>query len=176
LKSNFDFYKVDFPLLILRNSALLADENIERKLHKINLNFEDIFEETSTLQKSWIEKHSSHQLNIQQEWEQLSLIFEGLKTRVSKIDLTLNASTEAVETRLKKALDNLEKKLIRAEKRNFEEAIEAIEKIRNILFPGGGLQERKENFGLFYVKYGDDFIAELIESFHPLDFKFTILH
>ena len=176
LKSNFDFYKVDFPLLILRNSALLADENIERKLHKINLNFEDIFEETSTLQKSWIEKHSSHQLNIQQEWEQLSLIFEGLKTRVSKIDLTLNASTEAVKTRLKKALDNLEKKLIRAEKRNFEEAIEAIEKIRNILFPGGGLQERKENFGLFYVKYGDDFIAELIESFHPLDFKFTILY
>lgn len=176
LKSNFDFYKVDFPLLILRNSAMLANEGIERKLHKIDLNFEDIFEGTSSLQKRWIEKHSTHQLHLQQEWEKLSVIFEELKTRVSKIDLTLNSSTEAVKVRLKKAIDNLEKKLIRAEKRNFAEAIEAIEKIRNILFPGGGLQERKENFGLFYVKYGDDFINELLKAFKPLDFKFTILY
>ena len=176
LKSNFDFYKVDFPLLILRNSAMLANEDIERKLHKINLNFEDIFEETAPLQKIWIQKHSTHQLNIQQEWEQLSAIFDDLKTRVSKIDLTLNPSTDAVKTRLKKAIDNLEKKLIRAEKRNFTEALDAIEKIRNTLFPNGGLQERKENFSLFYVKYGDDFINELLKAFDPLNFKFTILY
>lgn len=176
LKSNFNFYKVDFPLLILRNSAMLANENIERKLHKINLDFEDVFEETSSLQKRWIQKNSSHELSIQQEWNQLSEVFDELKARISKIDLTLNYSTEAVKVRLKKAIDNLEKKLVRAEKRNFAEAIEAIEKIRNILFPGGGLQERKENFGLFYVKYGDDFILELSKAFHPLDFKFTILH
>jgi bacillithiol biosynthesis cysteine-adding enzyme BshC len=176
LKSNFDFYEVDFPLLILRNSAMLADENIERKLHKINLNFEDVFEETLALQKNWTKKHSSHQLHIQEEWEQISAVFEELKTRVEKIDLTLNASAEAVKIRLKKAMDNLEKKLVRAEKRNFSEALEAIEKIRNTLFPSGGLQERKENFGLFYVKYGDDFINELLKAFDPLDFRFTILY
>ena len=140
------------------------------------MNFEDIFEETAPLQKKWVQKHSTHELNIQQEWEQLSAIFDDLKTRVSKIDLTLNPSTEAVKIRLKKAIDNLEKKLIRAEKRNFTEALEAIEKIRNTLFPSGGLQERKENFGLFYVKYGDDFINELLKAFNPLDFKFTILY
>ena len=27
----------------------------------------------------------------------------------------------------------------------------------------------------FYVKYGDDFIPELLKHFNPLDFKFTIL-
>jgi uncharacterized protein YllA (UPF0747 family) len=48
--------------------------------------------------------------------------------------------------------------------------------VKQQLFPGGGLQERKENFGLFYVKYGDDFIKTLIENFKPLDFQFSILY
>jgi uncharacterized protein YllA (UPF0747 family) len=65
---------------------------------------------------------------------------------------------------------------MRAEKRNFSEAINDIDKLKNQLFPGGGLQERKENFGLFYVKYGEDFIPQLIKYFKPLDFKFTILY
>jgi uncharacterized protein YllA (UPF0747 family) len=64
---------------------------------------------------------------------------------------------------------------MRAEKRNFNDAIADIDQVKSQLFPGGGLQERKENFGLFYVKYGDDLIKELIQNFKPLDFKFTIL-
>lgn len=176
LKSNFDFYKVDFPLLILRNSAMLAEEKTNFKLQKLNLAFADAFEETETLKKKYIHQHTQNELNLQNEWSQLKSVFDELKIRAKKIDPTLAPSTEAVEVRLKKALDSLEKKLIRAEKRNFSEAMNDIETIKNQLFPGGGLQERKENFGLFYVKHGDDFIKNLIKYFKPLDFKFTILH
>ena len=176
LKANFDFYNVDFPLLILRNSAMIADEKTEAKLQKLNLAFADAFEETEALKKKYVHQHTQHELSLNSEWAALTSVFEGLKNRAQKIDPTLAPSTEAVEVRLKKALDSLEKKLIRAEKRNFSEAINAIEKIKNQLFPSGGLQERKENFGLFYVKYGADFIPELIKHFKPLDFKFTILH
>lgn len=176
LKSNFDFYQVDFPLLILRNSAMLAEEKTNFKLQKLNLAFADVFDETEALKKKYIHQHSQHELNLHNEWTQLKSVFDELKIRAKKIDPTLAPSTEAVEVRLKKALDSLEKKLIRAEKRNFSEAMSDIETIKNQLFPGGGLQERKENFGLFYVKYGDDFIKHLIQYFKPLDFKFTILH
>lgn len=175
LKSNFDFYKIDFPLLILRNSAMIADEKALHKLNKLGLTLEDAFIETEQLKKSYVENHTAHNLNITDEWQQLQTIFDHLKTRVAKIDATLKPSTEAVETRLKKAMDSLEKKLVRADKRNYAEALSDIEKIKKQLFPDGGLQERKENFGLFYVKYGDDFIKELIENFKPLEFKFSIL-
>lgn len=176
LKSNFDFYQVDFPLLILRNSAILAEEKTNFKLQKLNLAFADVFEETEALKKKYIHQHTQHELTLHNEWTQLKSVFDELKNRAKKIDPTLAPSTEAVEVRLKKALDSLEKKLIRAEKRNFSEAMADIETIKNQLFPGGGLQERKENFGLFYVKYGDNFIPELIKHFKPLDFKFTILY
>ncbi len=176
LKSNFDFYKVDFPLLILRNSAMVADEKIRYKLNKLGLTFEDSFTDTAQLKKAYVENHTSHDLTVQNEWQQLQKTFDDLKTRVAKIDPTLKPSTEAVEVRLKKAIDSLEKKLIRADKRNYAEAMTDIEKVKQQLFPGGGLQERKENFALFYVKYGDDFIKTLIENFKPLDFKFSILY
>jgi bacillithiol biosynthesis cysteine-adding enzyme BshC len=175
LKSNFDFYEIDFPLLILRNSALIADEKSVAKLHKLNLAFTDVFKATEILKKEYLESHSQHTLNLKVERKELHSIFENLKIRAAKIDPTLKPSTEAVEARLKKAMASLEKKLMRAEKRNFSEAMDDIDKLKNQLFPGEGLQERKENFGLFYVKYGKYFIEELIKYFKPLDFKFTIL-
>ncbi|MBK0383403.1 bacillithiol biosynthesis cysteine-adding enzyme BshC [Pedobacter sp. SD-b] len=175
LKSNFDFYKIDFPLLVLRNSAMIVDEKSVKKLHKLNMAFADAFEQTEVLKKNYVENHSKHTLDLKTEWASLQTIFDDLKVRVYKIEPTLKPSTEAVEVRLKKAIDSLEKKLMRAEKRNFAEAMTDIEKIKDQLFPGGGLQERKENFGLFYVKYGDDFISNLINHFKPLGFKFTVL-
>lgn len=176
LKTNFDFYKVDFPLLVLRNSAMIADEKVLHKLNKLGLNLKDTFTETEQLKKSYVENHTSHNLTVADEWLQLQSIFSQLKARVAKIDPGLKPSTEAVEARLRRAVERLEKKLVRADKRNHSEAINDIEKVKNQLFPGGGLQERIENFGLFYVRYGDDFIKSLIDNFKPLDFKFSILY
>ena len=81
----------------------------------------------------------------------------------------------AVQARLENAINNLEKKLIRAEKKNNHTRLEQIDHIKAELFPKDILQERTENFGLFYVKWGQAFIGELIKHFEPLDFKFTVL-
>ncbi|HCN83765.1 MAG TPA: bacillithiol biosynthesis cysteine-adding enzyme BshC [Sphingobacteriaceae bacterium] len=176
LKENFDFYNVSFPILILRNSALIADETIEAKLLKSDLTFKDIFKDLEILKKEWVMSHSEHDLTLNNEWKELQATFEKIKERSSKIDPTLAPSAEAVSARLHKVLLSLEKKLVRAEKRNYSTALSQIEGIKTKLFPGGSLQERKENFGLFYVTYGDEFIPELMKHFKPLDFKFTILY
>lgn len=175
LKQNFDSYKVDFPILILRNSALIAYENLESKLKRLDLEFKDIFKKTGNLQKEWILNHTTHTLSLENEWNEINPIFEKLKSRAHQIDPTLGPSTEAVKARLHKAILNLEKKLIKAEKRNHTGTLSQIESIRDKLFPQGGLQERTENFGLFYVKHGADFLPSLMEHFKPLEFKFTIL-
>ncbi len=175
LKHNFDFYQIDFPILVLRNSAMLADESLESKTHRLGLRFDDVFRSADELKKDWVIKNSDHDLQLSAEWEELNLVFEKIKTRVSRIDPTLSASTEAVKARLHKQLSKLEKKLLRAEKRNYTTALLQIDAIHEKLFPGGGLQERTENIGAFYVKHGPDLIKELIRYFKPLDFKFTIL-
>ncbi|MHB1177130.1 MAG: bacillithiol biosynthesis cysteine-adding enzyme BshC [Daejeonella sp.] len=175
LKDNFDFYEIDFPILILRNSALFTSDSLESKLSRLNLSFKDIFKGAEEIKKEWIVNHSDHILNLNDEWKELSCIFEKIKLRTHKIDSTLSASTEAVKARLHKAIKTLEGKLIKAEKRNFSDALSQIDSIKAKLFPRGGLQERTENFGLFYVKHGRQFIKTLVENFKPLDQRFTIL-
>jgi bacillithiol biosynthesis cysteine-adding enzyme BshC len=175
LKKNFDSYNVGFPILILRNSGLIVNNSFQSKLNRLNLQLKDIFNRTEDLKKDWVLKHSENSLSLNEEREELKTVFEKIKLHATKIDTTLGPSTEAVKARLNKALANLEQKLIRAEKRNHEDALTQIENLRNKYFPGDSLQERSENFGLFYVQYGDNLIQELLHHFKPLDFKFTIL-
>ena len=123
----------------------------------------------------WVKKHSDHALSLTEEWRELSAIFEKIKLRAFKIDDTLAPSAEAVQARLKHAIDNLEKKLVKAEKANYHTHLEQVDVIKTNLFPKNSLQERTENFGLFYVKWGEELIDELVRNFEPLKFEFTVL-
>jgi bacillithiol biosynthesis cysteine-adding enzyme BshC len=175
LKSTFEHYGVDFPIMILRNSGLVIRKESAGKIAKMDLAPADIFKPTDAIKSDWVKKHSEHTLSLQEEWKELSAVFEKIKQRSAKIDNTLAPSTEAVQVRLKKALDNLEKKLIKAEKKNYETRLQQIDQVKAELFPKNSLQERTENFGMLYVKWGQQFIDELINHFEPLDFKFTVL-
>jgi bacillithiol biosynthesis cysteine-adding enzyme BshC len=175
LKSNFDFYKVDFPILILRNSALVVKKDQAAKVKHMDLTAADLFKPNDTLKTDWIKKHSNHTLSLEGEWREMSALFEKIKLRSYKIDPTLSPSAAAVQARLKHAIDNLEKKLIKAEKRNYATRLEQLAVVKAELFPKDSLQERTENFGLMYVRWGQMFIDELIRHFEPLNFEFTVL-
>ena len=174
LKKNFDFYNIDFPVLILRNSALVTDDKFGKKISKLEIEVKDIFKSANQLKKEWTLKHSEHELTLSNEWQQLESVLQSIKYRASAINPTLGPSTEAIKARLKKAMHNLEKKLLKAEKRNHDEILATIDHLKTQYFHQG-LQERHENFGAFYTIFGDKFITSLINSFNPLDFKFTIL-
>jgi len=175
LKSNFEFYKIDFPILILRNSGLIVKKEYASKIAKMDLQPADIFKPADVIKNNWVKTHSAHTLSLTEEWREISAIFEKIKLRACKIDDTLSPSAEAVKARLKHAMDSLEKKLVKAEKINYHTRLEQIDVIKTDLFPKDSLQERKENFGLFYVKWGQEFIDELVRNFEPLAFKFTVL-
>jgi len=175
LKSNFEYYKVDFPILILRNSGLVIRKEYASKIAKMELSDADIFKASDIIKSNWVKKHSDYNLSLAEEWRQLSSIFERIKLRAFKIDATLAPSAEGIQARLKDGIDNLEKKLVKAEKANYHTRLDQVESIKAALFPKDSLQERAENFGLFYVKWGQEFIDELVRNFEPLDFKFTLL-
>ena len=175
LKSNFEYYKVDFPILILRNSGLIIPKQSASKITRMELELNELFKSTDAIKTNWIKQHSDHELSLKEEWSELQQTLEKIKLRSSKVDPTLAQSTSAIQARLEHAIDRLEKKLVRAEKRNYHTRLEQIDHIKAELFPKDSLQERTENFGLFYVKWGQQFIDELIRNFEPLDFKFTVL-
>lgn len=176
LKASFDAFNVPFPILVPRNSAMITDDSVAGKIYRLDLTFKRIFKPAEVLKNEYVRQHTKHKLNLRDEWMELNAIFEKIKLRAHKIDPSLGPSTDAVKARLKKAVNNLEKKLLKADKRNHEEALIQIDRLKEILFPNGGLQERTENFAPLYLKYGSALIAELEKNFNPLDFKFTILY
>ncbi|GHE29225.1 bacillithiol biosynthesis cysteine-adding enzyme BshC [Sphingobacterium griseoflavum] len=176
LRANFNQYDVPYPILIPRNSAMVTDDAVAGKIYRLDLTFKRIFKSADELKSEYVRRHTKHRLNLRDEWMELNAIFGKIKLRTHKIDPSLSASTEAVKARLKKAINNLEKKLLKADKHNYEEALVQIERVKDKLFPNGGLQERSENFAALYIKYGEQLIQELEKHFNPLDFKFTILY
>jgi uncharacterized protein YllA (UPF0747 family) len=72
-------------------------------------------------------------------------------------------------------LQELEKKMLRTEKRKFADQEGQIHSIKEHLFPGNGLQERKENLSFYYAKWGNDFIKRLYENSLTLEQEFVIV-
>ena len=176
LKASFDAYKIQFPILVPRNSALITDDQTAGKVFRLDFTFKSVFKSAEMLKNDFVKRQTKHRLNLQDERMELNAVFGRIKLRTHKIDPSLGPSTEAVKARLKKAVNSLEKKLLKAEKRNYQEALIQIQRLKDKLFPEGGLQERSENFAELYLKHGEDLVPELVKSFNPLDFKFTILY
>jgi uncharacterized protein YllA (UPF0747 family) len=65
--------------------------------------------------------------------------------------------------------------MLRAEKRKFVNQKNQLDKIFSALCPNEGLQERTDNFMLFYSRYGKDFFEVLLNNSLTTEQKFCIL-
>ncbi|MCH8318663.1 MAG: bacillithiol biosynthesis cysteine-adding enzyme BshC [Bacteroidetes bacterium] len=175
LKSLFENYKINFPVLILRNSVCLIDKTIAEKLQKIDIEPSAIFNDMDHLAKQYVKKHSKKELTIKEEKDQLNNIFQRILAKALKIDSSLEQAVKGEYARQRKTLEKLEAKLLKAEKGKHIAAINQIKIIKEKLFPQGQLQERYENFIPYYLKYGDEFIKMLKAELNPLEKQFFIL-
>ena len=72
-------------------------------------------------------------------------------------------------------LEELEKKILRAEKKNHEEIRRRIHEVRKALFPLENLQERIDNFIPWYAEFGQGFLDALRRHSLDLEQEFIIL-
>lgn len=175
LKANFDDYGVDFPVLLLRNSALVVDDRTVKNLKDLGFSLADSFLPTEQLKNQWVARNTDAKLTLGKETTQILDTLEKIKTSATTVDKTLEASADALKAKTIRLLQAFEKKLFRAEKRKHQTALTQIENVKNRLFPSGNLQERLLNLAPMYVNYGDDFISSCIENFEPLGGDFTVL-
>lgn len=175
LKSNFNDYEIDFPILIVRNAAMWMDKKAQHYQQKLALNDAELFLEVSTLQKQFIHQNSKQKLSLEPQTKDLQAIIHSIQQQAKLVDVNLEASSKSLQTKMEHLISSFEKKIFKAEKRHFSDALRQIEKLNNALFPNGGLQERKENFAVIYKDYGPEFIAFLFQNFRPLAKEFTLI-
>ncbi len=175
LNSLFDYYRINYPMIVLRNSCLILDKTQSVRIQKFGFTAEELFLATDSLIKNYIRKTGSPELQLNGTRKNMDELFAVLKEKAAAVDPTLEANVMAEKAKMDRGLEHIEQKMIRAEKRKQEQAVSQISSLKEKLFPGNGLQERSENFLSFYVKYGETFIDHLIEYLNPMQISFIVL-
>ena len=174
LKGVFDYYETPFPVLMPRNFAMLINKGTQKKIEKLKFKAVDLFKSCHDLKEAYLLKHSSADVDLVKEKAAISFVFEQLKAKAEEIDASLTGFVGAESAGTFKALENIGKRLKKAEMQNNEVAMGQIESIKEKLFPNGSLQERHDNFLNFYLN-NTSFIKMLVQKFKPFDFHFHII-
>lgn len=177
LKSNFEANKITFPVLLVRNSVLLVTKKQQSKLVKLHLRWKDIFLDQKTLLNNKTKDFSKFTIDFSEQRETLKRQFEVVNEIAHQTDPSFLGAVKAQEVKQLKGLDNLEKRLLKAEKRIHNEKLERIVQIQNQLFPNQGLQERTANFSSFCEEIDsfDSFLNQLQNHLQPLEQHFSVV-
>lgn len=175
LKSTFEAFNVPFPILLVRNSVVIATEKQINKAEKLNLSRKDLFSNQNDLLNQKTIELSSINIDFSTQKEFLKKQFEDLYKIAEATDKSFIGAVKAQEVKQIKGLENLEKRLLKAEKRKHQQQLERIKMIQNELFPNQSLQERKLNFSEFYLEFGNDLFTKLYSELNPLEFNFSTI-
>jgi len=177
LKSNFEANTITFPILLLRNSVLVATKKQVEKMERLNLNWADVFQNQQMLINEKTKAISEFTIDFSEQKEFLKNQFKALYEISNKTDKSFLGAVKAQEVKQLKGLDTLEKKLLKAEKRIYKEKLDRIILHQNELFPNQTLQERKSNFSDFYDEAGEfeAYFSLLKSHLQPLKQNFTVV-
>ena len=175
LKSNFDANKITYPMLLLRNSVVTITSKQAEKADKLELSYADLFANQQELFNQKTKEFSKFIIDFSEQKEALKKQFEALYTIANQTDKSFSGAVKAQEIKQIKGLENLEKRLLRAEKRIHKDRLQRILVLQNEIFPNQSLQERKANFSEFYLEYGDTFLKKILSELKPLDQEFKVI-
>ena len=174
-KSQFAHFGLNYPMLVRRNSLLWIDKATSSRMDKLGLRVQDLFVDTEFLIKQYVALNSEGELSLKAEMTQLQALFEQVRQKALSVDPTLEKAVLAEAVKQEKVLEQLEGRLVRAEKQKHETGINQIRSLKEKLFPGNGLQERVDNFLNFYMKYGEGFGEVLKEVVDPFVEGFVVV-
>lgn len=171
----FQGLRVPMPVLLLRTSAAFLQAKAIAQWKEAGLGINDLFAPLDGVKSAAAARRASFSTDMAQEHDQLNALYGQLAERAAGADPTLHAAVEARKTKAAKGLDAIGKALVRAAKREQEVLLQRIDRVHDAMFPGGGLQERRDNMLPMLATRGPELLDRLLEHLDPLDARFTVL-
>ncbi len=175
LKKIFDAAGVPYPMLLLRNSFLFINNKNAALMDDVSLNETDIFESPDVIKKKFVADKNILGDDISKEKHAIEQAYESIKSIAVNADPTLEKHLLSLKSKALKRIEQLEQKMFRARKKQFEAEMRKIEKIKKKLFPENSLQERVENFMPYYAKYGDEFLQSIFNASEVFEQQFCVI-
>jgi bacillithiol biosynthesis cysteine-adding enzyme BshC len=164
LKDVFDYFKVNPPAITLRDMAVILPKNQLERLASWEIQVKDLFAHYDQIAKDIVESESVNELSLKLEKEAFEDLFARIKTKALVVDKNMGRSVEAEQQKVINSLENIEGKLLRAEKKNFELKLNQLENIQQKLLPNNTLQERYDNFIPHYLKNNEIYFDEVLSA------------
>jgi uncharacterized protein YllA (UPF0747 family) len=175
LKAYFKAINTPFPIVLLRNSALLISEKQSLKAKKLQVTLEDLFNKQTLLIDKKIKEISDIEIDFTIQKEFLQQQFNALKEIAKQTDVSFVGAVNAQEAKQLKGLNVLEKRLLKAQKRKLSDQVNRLSTLQDELFPKQHLEERTRNFSEYYLELGTNLIPMLFNALDPLNFNFCVI-
>jgi len=167
LRPVFRHYGVSFPVVVARQSVQWVDAVAARAQQALELSDHQLFLPREAAVDAVLASRSKSDWQTLAHQEALQSLSIALEAQAAGIDSTLKAAAGAASRRMARELERLEEKMRRARKRQEGEELQRLDALQECLFPGGGLQERRENFVGYYAQYGPEFFDAILEGTDP---------
>lgn len=157
LKTLFNQLQLVFPLLRVRDSYVLMNQKQTNQIKELNLSILDLKQPFDDLIKQYIK--TKNNINFDKENLLLNELKTLLQQKINKKDVGLFRFIESEVTKMNNQLNKIEKKILQSEKKQQEQLVHQIKKLKEKIYPNNGFQERFENF-IQYV-YQPNFIEKI---------------
>jgi bacillithiol biosynthesis cysteine-adding enzyme BshC len=167
LGAYFEAHDVQMPVVYPRWSATPIESKIRKVLDKFGVDLESMDRPFHEIASHFARQEMPDAVGAALG-KLRSAIGAGagdLQKAVSSVDPTLKGPVQHFRAQAFAALDDVEKKVVQAVKRESEIALAQLEKAQLHLFPGGKPAERVQSPLYFLTRYGDTFLDELHERF-----------
>jgi bacillithiol biosynthesis cysteine-adding enzyme BshC len=171
----FQALQVPMPVVLLRTSAAFLSRKRLLQANASGLALEDLFGDTDALRARIATANATHRTVLNAERAELAAFYTRVLLASVAADPSLKGAVEARHTAADKGLLRLEKGLVRAAKRTQRTIIDRLDATLEELFPGGGLQERRENILPMLVANGPSYLQHLEALLDPRAGVFTVL-
>ncbi len=182
-KTQFEYFGINFPMLVRRNSVLWLDKTTQEKLSRLkidtgqlsvdkeqnNFQLKDLALHPDVLAKKYVAGNTTQALSFEEEKKELAAIFDKITERAKSVDASLEKTVLAEKTKQLQAVEAIEARLVKAEKQRHETSLNQLRALQQKLFPNQGLQERTDNFIPIYIKQGDAFFEVLKDNLNPFE-------
>ena len=174
-KQQFNHFGVHYPILIRRDSLSWLDKSSIKKIKKLQIEIPALFNDRDTIIREYLSQKSKIPLEARLEKEMILENLEKICLKAEQIDPTVASALRAESTRISKQIDQMESRLLRAEKQKNEIAISQIDYLKDKLFPKGKLQERQESFISLYIQTQGKLTDILLANLDSLERKWNLL-
>lgn len=168
LKTVFELYQTNYPIVAWRNSYLITEEKEMLKWKALGKSNADLFKSVKELEDEFVQMHQTKKINLSEENTLLKNYINSLTSKAIAVDKNLKFTLVGTEKRMLRMMERVEQKIWKAEKKKHKESLSKIANLKSHYFPKGKLQERHDNFGLWFANNGFGGIKKLQEELEVL--------